>query len=188
MDLEEYVALSDEEVICVGLKTRELLSKLRKFPIPTIACVEGPAIGSGAELALACDFRIGGQRAVFSFPETRLGLIPMGGLVQRLSEIVGLGKAKELVFTGRSVDCEEALRLGLLDDYGEGSAEQKALNLATEMRLGAPLALRAAKRSLEGDKSDEHDADLLRMLIARDDRKEGVKALLEKRKPHYRGR
>lgn len=185
MELEAYATWSDEEVAYVGLKTREMLTKLMKFPIPTIALIEGAAIGSGAELALSCDFRIGNENAVFSFPETRLGLIPMTAL-ERLPLIVGLSKAKKWIFTGKKIESSEALKNGLLD-LKTDDVESIGKSFAQEMADCAPLALRAAKMAIE---NEEHEdiTNLFRMLIARDDRREGVHALIDKRRPKYEGR
>ena len=171
----------------VSLKTQDVLEKLLRFPIPTIACVEGIAIGSGAELALCCDFRFGNTNAVFAFPETRLGIIPTRIAMKCLPRSVGMSIAKELIFTGRRVGSAEALKVGLLDDCVDNGVEKRAIQLAQKMQLSAPLALRATKKAINDDEDDEQNDNLLRLLIAREDRREGVRALFEKRKPNYRG-
>ena len=170
----------------VNLKTQDVLEKLLRFPIPTIACVEGIAIGSGAELALCCDFRLGDTKAVFAFPETRLGMIPTRITMKCLPRFVGFSVAKELIFTGRRIGSAEALKVGLLDDCVD-DVEERAIQLAQKMQLSAPLALRAAKKAIDNGEDDEQNANLLRLLIAREDRREGVRALFEKRKPNYQG-
>jgi len=182
LDLREYVKWSDEEVSYVMSKSREVMTKLLRFPIPTVAVVDGAAIAGGADLALACDFRYGTSKCSFAFPETRLGLISSFAAA-RLPEVVGLGRSKDLVFTGRSIQSDEALRIGLLDFCGD-DAEEKAHSLAEKMVYAAPLALRGSKKAME---KPADVSDLLRMLVAREDRKEGVQALLQKRLPKYKG-
>ncbi len=110
----------------------------------------GFALGGGAELALACDLRVCNREAQFAFPETRLGIIPGADETQRLPRIVGLTRAKKLIFTGRRVDAHEALRIGLVDHFAdEDICETAALSLARDVAAAAPLALRGGDRMIE---------------------------------------
>ena len=107
-----------------------------------IAAVSGYALGGGCELALACDYRIAGERAVFGQPEILLGIVPGGGGTQRLARLVGPSRAKELCITGRQVDAEEALRIGLADEVVDGDPHERALALAAEVARGAAASPR----------------------------------------------
>lgn len=136
---------------------RSTFSALDALPMPTIAAIDGYALGGGAELALACDIRVVGRNAQFAFPETRLAIIPGAGGTQRLPRVIGRSRAMELIYTGKKVDAEEAYQLGLADrittvggDGGSGQQQQSvddaALELAREIAQGGPVALRAAKQ------------------------------------------
>lgn len=195
MDLKEYIYLTDEEVMYVSIKTREILTRMIRFPIPTIALIQGSAIGSGAELAISCDFRIGNKKATFSFPDTRLGLIPFGAATQRLSRLIGRTKAKELLLTGRRILSDESLKIGLLDYLIEDSneAEKRAFEMAREIANGAPMALRSVKKAIEDacdlpyDEAMVLDQEFFQVLVCRKDREEAVRAFVEKRKPIFKG-
>ena len=126
------------------------LDALAGFPRLTIAAIEGYALGGGCELALACDFRVVSSKARFGQPEILLGIIPGGGGTQRLARLVGPARAKEIVVTGRQVDAEEALRVGLADRVVEpGSAREHAIAWATELAAGPLVAQALAKRAID---------------------------------------
>lgn len=126
-----------------------LFQQVEDFPRPVIAAIEGYALGGGLELALACDLRVGSRTAKVGLPETTLGIYPAAGGTWRLPRLVGLGRAKELVFTGRVLDAEEAYALGLFERLcAPGDAVKEALELARAIARNAPLAVRVAKVSL----------------------------------------
>ncbi|MET0910962.1 MAG: enoyl-CoA hydratase-related protein [Ilumatobacteraceae bacterium] len=126
--------------------TNDAIAALDRF---VIAAVGGYALGGGCELALACDYRIAGERAVFGQPEVLLGVVPGGGATQRLARLVGPSRAKELCITGRQVTAEEALRIGLADEVVEGDPLERALSLAAEVARGAVVAQALCKRVIE---------------------------------------
>ncbi|GMH34291.1 hypothetical protein BSKO_02125 [Bryopsis sp. KO-2023] len=193
-DLKERAKMSPAEAGVMTSKIRGTFADVSNIPVPTIALVEGPAIGGGTELALACDFRVGSGDARFALPETKLGIIPGGGGTQRLPRLIGLSKAKELIFTGRSVDCDEAAKIGILDFLDYGLADKKAMSLARDIvQNGAPLALRAAKRAIDRGSNVKMDTALdlegqfCTLLLPTKDRLEGLKSFEEKRKPNFTG-
>jgi enoyl-CoA hydratase len=168
---------------------------LETMPKPTIAAVNGFALGGGCELALACDFRYAASTAKLGQPEVNLGIIPGWGGTQRLSRAVGIGIAKELVLTGRMVDADEALRIGLVNAVFEpGELMAKTLDIARALAAKGPLALAAAKaalnRSLAGDhaRNLEREATDFAELFSSEDAKEGMTAFGEKREPQFKGR
>jgi enoyl-CoA hydratase len=126
-----------------------LFQKLEDFPRPTVAAIEGFALGGGLELALACDIRVASRTAKVGLPEVTLGIYPAAGGTWRLPRLVGLGRAKELVFTGRILDAEEANALGLFERLvDEGKASETARALAAQIAVNDPLAIQVAKASL----------------------------------------
>ncbi len=125
-----------------------LFQKLEDFPRPTVAAIDGFALGGGLELALACDLRVASKSARVGLPETTLGIYPAAGGTWRLPRLVGLGRAKDLVFTGRILDADEAFALGLFERLVESDALEAALALAGQIAANAPLALQVAKVSL----------------------------------------
>lgn len=160
----------------------DALAALDRF---VIAAVSGYALGGGCELALACDYRVAGERAVFGQPEILLGIIPGGGGTQRLARLVGPSRAKELCLTGRQVDAEEALRIGLADEVVPGDPNERALVLAAELCAGAltaqSLAKRAVDRGLSLPLADglALERDLFVEVFATDDSRTGVASFLE---------
>jgi enoyl-CoA hydratase len=178
-----------------GALGHEVGRLLETMPKPTIAAVNGFALGGGCELALACDFRYASSTAKLGQPEVNLGIIPGWGGTQRLARVVGIGVAKELVLTGRVVDAEEALRIGLVNAVHEpDELLEKTLEVAEALAAKGPLALAAAKeavnRALAGDHSDNlgREADYFGELFSSADAKEGMTAFAEKREPRFTGR
>jgi enoyl-CoA hydratase len=176
----------------LGQRCAELLETM---PKPTIAAVNGFALGGGCELALACDLRIASSKAKLGQPEINLGVIPGWGGSQRLARATSLGFAKDLIFTGRSVDASEALARGLVDAVHEpGELMTKVDELCGTLAAKSPLALAYAKEAtnlaLQGDHRANltTEARLFSMLFASEDQKEGMAAFVEKREPQFRGR
>jgi enoyl-CoA hydratase len=168
---------------------------LEGMPKPTIAAINGYALGGGCELALACDLRYASSTATIGQPEINLGIIPGWGGTQRLARTTSLGFAKELVFTGRTVDAEEALRRGLVNAVFEpGELRERVLAVAGKLAEKSAVALAYAKEAanlaLQGDHRGnlETEARLFAMLFATADQKEGMAAFVEKRRPTFVGR
>jgi len=166
---------------------------LETMPKPTIAAIDGFALGGGCELALACDLRYASSASKLGQPEINLGIIPGWGGTQRLARVCGLGVAKDLIFTGRLVDAEEALRIGLVNGVHDPAID-KAREVAELLASKGPLALAAAKRalnhSLQGDHVEnlEREADEFGGLFGSEDAKEGLTAFAEKREARFTGR
>jgi enoyl-CoA hydratase/carnithine racemase len=168
---------------------------LADLPMPTIAAIEGNALGGGLELALSCDLRIASASARLGLPEVRLAVIPGAGGSQRLPRIVGPARAKELILTGRVIGAEEAERIGLVNEVvPAGEARLRADALAGEIAQRGPLAVREAKRLIDAATDLDLDAglaaelDASERIFATDDMLEGATAFLAKRDPQYRGR
>jgi enoyl-CoA hydratase/carnithine racemase len=166
--------------------------ELEAIAKPVIAAITGYALGGGLEVALACDLRYASSEAKLGLPEISLGVIPGGGGTQRLPRLVGLGRARELVFTGRQVDAAEAREIGLVDGIVEGDVYAEALERARAFAAGPTLAYAAAKRALLATADltaglrTEHEAFVA--LFETRDQKEGMAAFLEKRAPSFEGR
>jgi enoyl-CoA hydratase len=172
-----------------------LFAAVERFPRPTIAAVNGYALGGGCELALACDIRVAADHARFGQPELGLGIIPGAGATQRLPRIVGLGHAKHLVLTGEIIDARRALEIGLVS-AAVPAAEllPKAREIAGRILRQGPLAARLAKLALNASARVDLDSGLLIETLAQticyesEDKAEGTAAFLEKRKPKFTGR
>jgi enoyl-CoA hydratase/carnithine racemase len=171
-----------------------LFAAVERFPRPTIAAVNGYALGGGCELALACDIRIASDTAHFGQPELGLGIIPGAGATQRMPRVVGLGWAKHLILTGESIDANQALAIGLVTAVVPASQLQlRVRELAKRILRQGPLAARLAKLALNASARVDLDSGLLIETLAQaicydsDDKQEGTSAFLEKRKPKFTG-
>lgn len=175
-----------------SLAGQNVMHEIASLPFPTIAAINGYALGGGLELALACDLRIAAKSAKMGLPEVSLGLLPGYGGTQRLSRLIGSGRALDLMLTGRQVGAEEALQMGLVN-YVADNALEKAREVAQQMTRNAPIALslvkEAVRRGLSSSLEDglEIEADLFGMLSTTKDFREGTAAFLEKRKANFRG-
>jgi enoyl-CoA hydratase len=168
--------------------------QLAELPMPTIAAIEGDALGGGLELALCCDLRVASARARLGMPEVRLAVLPGSGGTQRLPRVVGPARAKELILTGRIISADEAERIGLVNQVvPAGEARATADALAEEIASRGPLAVREAKRLIDAAVDRDLDAglaaelDASQRIFATDDMVEGARAFFEKRDPEYRG-
>jgi enoyl-CoA hydratase len=177
------------------MTARSLFTAIDTFPKPVIAMINGYCLGGGCELALACDIRIASENASFGQPEINLGIIPGGGGTQRLPRLVGEGKAMELILTGDIIDAQTAFAIGLVNHVVP--ADQlvpKTMEIATRIAEKSPIALRLAKEAVRLaarsslDEGLRREVDLFALCFSTEDKDEGVKAFLEKRKPAFKGR
>ena len=173
----------------------DILNEIENLDLPVIAAIEGYALGGGCELAMACDIRIGTKNSKLGLPEVSLGVIPGAGGTQRLQRLVGIGKAKELIFTGDIISAEEALRIGLLNIVvgDESNISDKAELIAKKILNKGPLAVAIAKKVMNAGADQNINSGLLferlgqTILFTTEDRNEGINAFLEKRKPVFKG-
>jgi enoyl-CoA hydratase len=194
-DIKYMSSLGAEEAKEWGALGHDVARLLETMPKPTIAAINGFALGGGCELALACDLRYAARTAKLGQPEINLGIIPGWGGTQRLPRATTEAYAKELIFTGRTVDADEAERRGLVNGVFEpGDLMEKTVETARLLAAKSPLALAAAKAAcnaaLQGDhaRNLEAEADAFGNLFASDDAKEGMNAFVEKREPRFVGR
>ncbi|XP_022700861.1 methylglutaconyl-CoA hydratase, mitochondrial-like [Varroa jacobsoni] len=194
-DLKERRTMPEEEVEPFVERLRNVSSTLESLPMPTIAALDGAALGGGLELALACDIRVASQAAKMGLVETKLGIIPGAGGTQRLPRIIGPVLAKELILTSRVLNGKEARQIGLVNHVTEEgkTAERRALELAEEILPNAPIALRLAKlavnKAIEVSLAEGliFEKSFYAQVIKTKDRMEGLNAFREKRKPMYKG-
>ena len=173
----------------------DVFAQIHQLSKPTIAAINGLALGGGCELAMACDFRVGSENARLGQPEINLGIFPGGGATQRLQRLVGPGRAKELIFTGDIIDAREAERIGLLNKvFPAKELMPKTMEIARKICSKGPLALKLAKMSMNMGMEAGLSIGLGYERMARtlvhgsEDRVEGMRAFVEKRKPQFKGR
>ena len=194
-DLKERVTLNPDQVREYIYTIRNLFSSIEELNKPVIAAVNGIALGGGTELALASDIRIASGNASMGLTETRLAIIPGAGGTQRLPRLIGKGKAKELIFTGRRVDAEEALNIGLVNAICEPKdLLEECQKIAAMICETGPVAIEQAKYAINyGLEMDMHtglaiESNAYWVCIPTEDRLEGLAAFKEKRKPVFKGR
>jgi enoyl-CoA hydratase len=185
------VELTPEEAYAFGFSP--VYNRIAGCPKPVIAAIEGFALGGGMELALCCDIRIAAPGAKMGFPEITLGIFPGAGGTQRLPKLVGVSKAKKLIFTGAIVKGEAALELGLVDVLADNPLEE-ATKLALELAAKPSVALKLAKECIDLSADVDlntgiaFEAAAWSRLFATQDQKEGMRAFTEKRKPVFVGK
>ena len=190
-EFEGRTALTQRDV----MKQRRIFDAVEEFPKPVIAMINGFCLGGGMELALACDLRIACDTAKLGQPEINLGIIPGGGGTQRLTRLVGEGKAMELILTGDLIEAAEAKSIGLVNHVvAPAQLQDTVLSLATRIAEKSPVALRMAKEAVKSAsrmnlrEGLERETDLFCLTFTSEDKSEGVRAFFEKRKPDYKGR
>ena len=188
-DIAAQYPLSKAEGEAWGKNGNRIFLKLERLPIPVIAAVNGYALGGGCEISMACDIRICSENAVFGQPEVGLGITPGFGGTQRLARLVGPGMAKEMIYGGRNIKADEALRIGLVNHvYPLEELMNEAVKLANRIASNAPIAVRNSKKAInEGielpmDEAVALEAKLFGDCFETHDQKEGMGAFLEKRK------
>jgi enoyl-CoA hydratase len=172
-----------------------LFNSLDNFPKPVIAMINGFCLGGGNELALACDLRICSPNAKFSQPEINLGIIPGGGGTQRLTRLIGEGRAMEIILSGDMIDAETALQFGLVNHiHPAAELEERTMEIAAKIAEKAPIALQLCKEAVKFasrsnlDEGLRREVDLFAICFSTEDKAEGVAAFLEKRKPNFQGK
>jgi enoyl-CoA hydratase len=178
-----------------AFQEKTLFNSIDNFPKPVIAMVNGFCLGGGNELALACDLRVCSPNAKFSQPEINLGIMPGGGGTQRLTRLIGEGRAMEMMMLGEMIDADTALKFGLVSHvYPADELEARTMELANKIAEKAPIAVRLVKEAVKFasrsnlDEGLRREVDLFSLCFSTEDKDEGVSAFLEKRKPVFKGR
>ncbi len=194
-DIQELVIRDAQIGRKVSKERQDLFSRIENLAVPSIAAVNGYALGGGLELALACSIRICSDRAKFGAPEVKLGIIPGDGGTQRLPRIVGLGRAMEMILSGDFIDAQEAYRMGLANKVvPHEELMEKTLELADKIASRPPLAVQFAKEAVNRSVGSGVDSGyalesyLHALSCTTEDKKEGVSAFLEKRKGQFKGK
>ena len=191
-DIKELRA---EDASTLSERGQQLCARIENFPVPVIAAINGVAAGGGLELALACHLRLSSANATFSLPETKLGLIPGYGGTQRLARELGVGRALEMMLTGRTLVSEEALKFGLVNRIvSPGLLLSETTSLANEIAQLSPLSIRGCLKAvtlgldLPLEEGLRLETKIFASLFETEDAREGTRAFLEKRSPVFKGR
>lgn len=194
-DITQMATMNAEEGKSFGLYGAKVFRKIEECKVPVIAAVNGFALGGGCELAMACDIRIASSVAKFGQPEVGLGIIPGFSGTQRLPRLVGVGIAKELIYTADIIDANEAYRIGLVNKVVEPTELiDKALEMAGKIKSKAPIAIKHSKEAInigtqcDIDSAINIEANLFGLCFSTEDQKEGMKAFMNKQKAEYKNR
>jgi enoyl-CoA hydratase len=193
-DIKELHGLTSQQAESLSRKGQQIFSKIEEFHLPVIAAVNGFALGGGCELAMACHIRIASSKARFGQPEVNLGIIPGYGGTQRLIQLIGKGKATELLLTGDMIHADDAYRLGLANYVVEpDKLMDQAVEIAGKIQGRSPLALAGIIKSVNahfvpGLDGYGYEAHMFGALASTEDFEEGTRAFIEKRKPVFQGK
>ena len=194
-DISEMANLGMLQAQTFGARGAAVFRKIETLHVPVIAAVNGFALGGGCELAMACDIRICSDNAKFGQPEVGLGIIPGFSGTVRLARLVGMGMAKQLIYTGKAIRANEALQIGLVNEVvPQAELMNRAFEIANQIAANAPLAVKAAKLTINDewdmdvDRAIENESVFFGRCFLTEDQKEGMGAFLEKRKPTYKGK
>ncbi len=194
-DISEMANLSMLEGQAFGSRGAAVFRKIETMHVPVIAAVNGFALGGGCELAMACDIRICSDNARFGQPEVGLGIIPGFSGTVRLARLVGMGIAKQLIYTGKAIKADEAMRIGLVNAVvPQAELMDKAMELANQIAANAPLAVKAAKLcindeyDMDADAAIQNESVIFGRCFLTEDQKQGMKAFLEKGKYEFQGK
>ncbi|KEF36337.1 short chain enoyl-CoA hydratase [Schinkia azotoformans MEV2011] len=190
-DIREFPTLNKDTGEALCRRGQSVFTKIEGFPQPVIAAIDGFTLGGGLELALACDFRIASKSSTFGLPEVKLGILPGYGGTQRLARLIGIGKAKQIIYSGEFFTAEEAFKFGLIEEITDESPLEKAKEWAEKIKQRGPLAVEFAKKAinigidLPLEEGLEWEARFFGELCETADKNEGVTAFLEKRQPKF---
>lgn len=194
-DIKEFPTLMQGKAGVAGkfaAQAHSMFNRLDSFPKPTVAAINGLALGGGCELALSCDLRVAGENALLGLPEIKLGLFPGGGGTQRLPRLIGEAKAKELMYTGDFITAQEALRIGLVNSVvPQAEVLNAALELAGKIALRPGVALNLIKQCVDRglqmtlEEGLRLECDLFDRVFLTEDVREGVISFIEKRDPRF---
>jgi enoyl-CoA hydratase len=194
VDIREFVGRSPVDMLGRLLQQPSVIETADGFPKPLIAMINGYCLGTGNELAMACDIRIASEEAKFGQPEINLGMIPGGGATQRLPRLVGLGMALWMMYTGAILDSSDAYRMGLVDlvvphDQLRARTMTLARMIATKSVVALAMIKEAARASVRAPLDDgiRHEQSLASVIFSSKDMQEGLRAFLEKRQPRFSG-
>lgn len=188
-NVSSYHSEAEGDALADGIRQAQgVFDRIEALPQPTIAAINGHAVGAGLQLALACDFRIAANGAKLGLSDVKIGIIPALGATTRLPRLIGIGKTKELILTGDLATAHKALEFGVVNHVVETDALDEAVReLADKLASRAPLAMSAAKRLLNTGAPLEEVASTQSRLIKSADAIEGISAFFEKRPPNFRG-
>jgi enoyl-CoA hydratase len=193
-DIRELETLGEKSAISLLTRVKEVLGKILACPKPTIAAINGHALGGGLELALHCDFRLAVEKAKLGLPEINLGVIPGAGGTQLLPQLIGMARARWLLFSGEMISAQRALEIGLIDHLvQENSLLTEAIEVCRSLSTKPPLAYHAIKKALQAGREMpfsyalREETNLFGKLCASQDKAEGIRAFLEKRPPRFKG-